>query len=176
MAEPIDYQGVLADLEARKAQAIAQFDAAIASIRGILAGTASDGVPVVVAESSTGNGSSNGAVHPAPVAFVPRPRTRGDGAQIESDTFFGLTTAQAIKKFLTMTKRPQTPKAMADALHDGGQLHARDAATSYRNAYTALMRLAKAGQVVQTRKGDWGLAEWYSNKPAAPEPVPAKGD
>ena len=152
MTGPIDYQAVLADLEAKRGT----LDAAIAGIRAIIAGT--------VVETSTA--SENGASAPALTSGMkPQPHARTDSAGIQSDTFFRLSTAEAIKKFLAMTKRPQTPRAIADALRAGGQVHAANEKSAYGNTYTALMRLRKSGEVAQTRQGDWGMAEWYTNKP-----------
>ncbi|MEO5814620.1 MAG: hypothetical protein ABIT20_05010 [Gemmatimonadaceae bacterium] len=149
MTAPIDYQAVLVDLEAKRAQ----IEAAILGIR-IMLGSA------VEAEDRT---SQVDAPPKPPAPRQPAPVT-ANGLPVQTDTFFGMTTAQAVKKFLAMSKRPQTPRAIADALHAGGQVHAIDPKTAYTNAYTALKR-GKDGEFSQTRNGEWGLAEWYSNKP-----------
>jgi hypothetical protein len=150
MTAPVDYNAVLADLEAKRGQ----IDAAINVIRALMA------VGIMDTGPATGNSEGEGG-GAAPLAQSPR--TVGTPAQIMSDTFFGLSTSQAIKKFLNMVKRPQTPKAIADALHEGGQVHAADPERAYTNVYTALTRTK--GLFAKTRTGDWGLAEWYGNKP-----------
>jgi hypothetical protein len=147
---PIDYQAVLADLEAKRSQ----IEAAIAGIKAMLAGGPTEGEgPPTEDEPPAGA---------APVA-----RQKPSSSIIRNDTFFGLSTSKAIRKFLAMTKRPQTPRAIADALHQGGQVHALDEKVAYTNTYTALTRLKNSGVVVQIKSGEWGLAEWYGNKPKA---------
>jgi hypothetical protein len=148
MTAPIDYNAVLADLEAKRAQ----IDSAIAVIRALIGGGITD-TPSIAAD----DGASPGTI--ASTAFRPTPTLTG----IQSDTFFRLSTSQAIRKYLGMVKRPQTPKAIADALHSGGQVHAADPQRAYNNVFTALGRSPE--DFVKTRNGEWGLAEWYSNKP-----------
>lgn len=141
MTGPIDYQAVLADLEARKAQ----IEGAIAGIRAILG----EAAPISADDVFIPEVPKAGAATPIP--------------GIQSDTFFGLSTPQAVRKFLSTAKRPQSPRAIADALHAGGQIHAVDPKTAYTNVYTALKR-GRDSEFSQTRNGEWGLAEWYSNK------------
>ena len=157
MTAPIDYAAVLADLEAKRGQ----IDAAIAVIRALIGTGATNGAGEI--GSSGDSGAEAGT--PLPLAASrAQPATNG----IASDAFFKLSTSAAIKKYLSMVKRPQTAKAIADALHAGGQIHAADQKTAYTNVATALRRgLDK--DFVQTRNKDWGLAEWYGNKPKGDE-------
>ncbi len=90
---------------------------------------------------------------------------------LRSDTFFRLSVPDAIKKYLAMAKRPQSPKEIAVALKQGGVLS--QAAHFYANVTTALKRLKDSGDVVNTKEG-WGLAAWYPNKPKADVPAPKK--
>lgn len=96
-------------------------------------------------------------------------RTGSDvqGGPLRSDTFFRLSIPEAIKKFLNIAKRPQTPKDIAAALKQGGVL--TQSSHFYANVTTALKRLRDAGDVVNTKEG-WGLSEWYPNKPKAEPP------
>lgn len=157
MSGPIDYNAVLADLEAKRGQ----LDAAIAVIRALISGggVAADDTTTAAPNEASQNGAG------------PPPRTRAvstgpSSAAIQSDTFFGLKTPEAIKKYLNMTKRPQKLPAIASALLEGGQVHAVDATTAYNNVYAAIKRMEKAGEAVKIKTGDWGLAEWYgSNRP-----------
>jgi hypothetical protein len=149
MTAPIDYTAVLADLEAKRAQ----LDAAIQVIRALIGSGAASGDAVgteALAENGTG---------PSPL----RPATGHSAASIATDTFFRLSTAQAVRKYLGMVKRPQKTRAIADALQAGGQVHANDPKTAYMNVNVALRR-GKDKDFVQTRNGEWGLAEWYSGK------------
>jgi len=115
--------------------------------------------PLPEADSVTEDATGPGGVIPAAMA---QPRSN---AALQSDTFFRLTTSAAMRKYLAMMKRPQTSRAIAEALQAGGQVHAVDEKTSYTNVYTALRR--RRDVFVQTRNGEWGLLEWYNNKPRA---------
>lgn len=153
MTAPIDYSAVLADLEAKRGQ----LDAAIAVIRALIGAgaTNAEALPEQEGEQAT------------PPARVPKSVVSAAhvaAADIKNDTFFGLSTAGAVRKFLTMAKRPQSPRVIANALLVGGQIHARDPKTAYTNVYSVLKR-SKDKDFVQVRDGDWGLAEWYTNKP-----------
>jgi len=93
MPEAIDYEAVLADLEAQKTA----LEAAIAGIRQML-----------------GRG---------PQTVPSAPTGRPESTVIESDTFFALTVGEAAKKYLRMTKRKQSAAAIAEALDEGGLHH-----------------------------------------------------
>lgn len=140
----IDYEAVLADLEARRTA----IEALIAGIRLLLGHSPVD----------AGTGLSNGS-----------------GARdLRSDTFFGLTTPEAVKKFLAMKGRAQGPRVIASALVQGGQPRATDEKAAYVNVYSALKRLNKSGEVAQTAAKEWGLAEWCGNR--RPKPKNDKGE
>jgi hypothetical protein len=147
MTAPIDYNAVLADLETKRGQ----IDAAIAVIRSMI-GTGAAEMPPTNATPASPGGSP--ATH-----LPPRSSTVLDDAH----AFFRLNTPAAVKKFLGMVKRPQTVRAIADALRGGGQLHATDDKAAYTNVYTALKR-GRDTDFFQTRNGEWGLAEWHDNK------------
>lgn len=85
----------------------------------------------------------------------------GSSDRIRSDQFFRMTVPEAIQAFLEIKKQPQTPKAIADGLEQGGILS--ESKHFYANVFTALKRLRKQGLVVNTRRG-WGLAEWYAGR------------
>jgi hypothetical protein len=157
MTAPIDYSAVLADLEARRTDLktkLGQTEAAIAVVRAML-GVAPEEVDV----EGAGNGETATVVTSVPTL-------RGQNTTIQSDTFFRLSTPSAVRKYLSMMKRPQKPRAIADALQQGGQVHAADSQTAYMNVHTALKR-GRDKDFVQTRNGEWGLAEWYGNKTKA---------
>jgi hypothetical protein len=149
MTAPIDYNAVLSDLEAKRAQ----LDAAIQVIRALIGSGATTGGESGPAEPINGeNGTGGASGRPAP-----------GGGSIATDAFFRLSTPAAVKKYLNMMRRPQKPRIIADALQAGGQVHATDSQTAYMNVHTALKR-GKDKDFVQTRNGEWGLAEWYSGK------------
>ncbi len=156
MADPIDYEGVLADLVAKRDK----LNAAISGIRLMLGGGGSEEGDQVGTEDETENESG-----PRP-ALTPRPLRQALGnTAIRNDTFFGLSTPEAIRKYLMMMKRPQRVADISKAMIDGGQIHARDTTTAYNNVYAALKRMRKSGDGVRIKSGEWALAEWYSNKP-----------
>ncbi len=150
MTAPIDYNAVLADLLAKREK----IDAAIEVIRSMVGLSGGE-------ESGQQNGQ--GTLQ-ASVTGGPAGASGTLSTAIRNDSFFGLSTPAAVKKYLGMMKRPQSVRAIADALRDGGQVHAADDKTAYTNAYTALTR-GKDTLFSQTRNGEWALAEWYSNKP-----------
>jgi hypothetical protein len=88
----INYEAVLADLEARRAQ----LDSAIAAIKAIM-GQAG----VMAASSSTAQRIT-------------------DFSEIASDTFFGLGIAAGTKKLLEMMKRKLSTKEIMEGLRQGG--------------------------------------------------------
>lgn len=157
MTSPIDYAAVLADLKARRRQ----LDIAIASIETILGATG--GTADVESASEESDYPLESLAGPiAPI----KARQNNAGTLIQNDTFFGLSTPEAVKKYLAMMKRPQKVSDISKALLEGGQIHARDATTAYNNAYASLKRLRKAGEAVRIKSGEWALAEWYSsNRP-----------
>jgi len=100
--------------------------------------------------------------------------TRESGAPgvIRPDEFFRMSIPDAIRKYLGIMRKPQSPKAIADGLQAGGVLS--NAKKFYSNITTAIGRLDAAGILVNTPNG-WGLAEWYPGRPKPTvEPKKAK--
>jgi hypothetical protein len=133
--EEINYAAVLEDLKKRREK----LDAAIAAIALIL------GDPNAAAIAPSGNGED----------LV---------ATVKSDSFFGMSVPDAIRKFLRMSKRPQKANIIAKALQDGG-IHTLSK-NFYANVFTTLKR---DPDFVKVRK-EWGLAEWYPGR------IPKKED
>ena len=99
---------------------------------------------------------------PAPPKGVPN---GGSGAasdqpsEIKPDTFFGLKVPDAIKLYLTMTKRPARASVITKAILEGGL---QSTSTNFpANVQTALTRMK--GEVVRVPNG-WGLIEWYPGR------------
>jgi hypothetical protein len=91
------------------------------------------------AESGGGGGSTS--------------RTEKD---ISHDTFFGMTIADAAKKYLTMMKVTKSNAEIAEGLERGGLKHAsKDFATTVRSI------LGAREDFTRVPNGDWGLTEWY---------------
>lgn len=140
----IDYAAVLADLEARRAQ----IDAAIAFIRPLV-GTSSALSPVVSGQVMP---SANGTM------------------ELREDSFFSLSIPEAAKKFLSMRKRSATTPEIIDALRRGGQINA--SSNNYEKTVGSVLNRAHAtgAGIVRVKRGTWGLAEWYPNKPKKSQP------
>ena len=96
----------------------------------------------------------------------------GDTVTVRADTFFGMKTPEAVKKYLEIKKCPEKAADIAKALEAGGFMsHAKN---FYANVSTVLRRLEETGQVV--RIGDtkkWALASWYPSRPKPNNTTPA---
>jgi hypothetical protein len=131
-SETIDYVAVLADLEAKRTA----IENTINGLRQMLN---------VGADQSVG----------APSAGTAR---KEQPTEVRFDTFFGMSTPDAIRKFLSIAKRPQLSSEIAKALQDGGL-----PTTSSNMAgivAPTLSRMKTAGDVMPIQ-GRWALAEWY---------------
>ena len=99
-------------------------------------------------------------------------RTKSDikpDTTIREDTFFGMSTPDAVKKFLAMAKRPSRAKDISVILLAGGLI--TRSKNFYTTLYTTMRRMEKAGDLVKV-DGKWALAAWY---PSPPKPK-AKGE
>jgi hypothetical protein len=138
------FESAIAALEARRIQVNSEIDADIAKLREI-------------GERMTG--------------MVPLSSLAGVGvpAKIEKDTFYNLSFPDAAKKFLGMSnKRPQSTNSIIDALTLGGLKKA-----SYNTMYATLARRSRElGDIINVN-GDWGLPEWYGQKPKPKKKQPA---
>jgi hypothetical protein len=144
------YEGVIADLVAKR-DAI---DATIANLRQLMSG----GSPIAIGTT------------PATTAIASKPI---DPANIRDDAFFGLSIAEAGKRYLEMVKRKQTVKEIADALERGGLPHTSH---NFVNTVGTMMNRA-AGidpELVRVGRGEWGLAAWYGNRRPKPVEAPKK--
>src|SRR5688572_13128617 len=127
---------------------------------------------VVIASIRQRLGLANDAASPTTVtsvstAAVPHHAAHEPSlASLRGDTFFGMSVPEAIKKYLAMAKRPQTPKQIGLALEKGG-VHSL-AQDFSANVSTSLKRLRDSGIVVNTGDG-WGLSVWYPGRKQAAE-------
>jgi hypothetical protein len=136
----LDYNAVLADLEARKAA----LDHAIASLKvvmasGVLIGTFTDSMPPASDSISTSLG-----VH---------------GGEVPVGAFLGKSIPEAAKLCLQILKRKMTTREIAEALKKGG------IESSAKNfpiiVHSILDRASKGGSGILRLDRAWGLAEWY---------------
>lgn len=132
-SETIDYNAVLADLEAKEA-----------AIR-----TAKEAIRAVISVGADQGIGSGGGIS------VERKEQQ---AEVRFDSFFGMSMPDAITKFLEMSKRPQSVSEMTKALQDGG--FPTTAKNLIASVGSTLTRMKLAGDVVSV-SGKWGMAAWY---------------
>jgi hypothetical protein len=146
MSDPIDqmdhYDKVINELEAKK-QVLDNAIQAVKEAKALATG--------VAYEPSSMPASGGGSLPPA----------SNNSVNIQSDAFFNMRVPDAIKKYLTIVKRPKSPNEISDALKAGGINST--AASFYSVVTTALRRLAADEEVVKVKK-DWGLASWYPGR------------
>lgn len=131
----IDYEKVLADLESKR-------DAMNAAI---------DGIKKLIHVST--QLLPDGTIKQGPGQLP-------ESQEIGTDTFFGMTVADAIEKYLQIKKKPQPVREMADALEAGGFVHTSQRFT--KTVASTLDRLSKGEDAKFVKiKGEWGLVEWY---------------
>jgi hypothetical protein len=145
-ANPNPYDLVIADLESKRAE----LDKAIQLMKKLRDG---DSSPVAEPVSSV-------VLTATPAFTLPF-----DIDSLPTDTFFGMTIADAAAKFLTMVgRKPQSTNAIIGALERGGIMDKK-----YSTVYAVLSRRAERQRDIVNVHGDWGLREWYGNsrKPRA---------
>ena len=86
---------------------------------------------------------------------------------VRGDEFFGMSLPDAIRAYLAIVKKPQTPKQIETAILSGGLI--TTAKHFYANVFTALKRLRKSEEVIQVPGSGYGLAEWYKGRTMTPE-------
>jgi hypothetical protein len=132
---PVDYEAVLADLEAKKAH----LESAIAAIRAIAGMSGLGGAPTPGSPSGGGGGS---------IA----------GGKIAPDAFLGKSIPEAAKMYLTNMRRKLSTQELMEAMESGGL-----PGSKYQTVYAILRRREnQVGDIVNI-KGDWALAEWFPN-------------
>jgi hypothetical protein len=149
--EPINYEAVIADLEAKKAH----IESTIAALR-VISGMSGLGITPPPGSPSGGGGGS---------IIV--------GTKPAADAFLGKSIPEAAKMYLTSQRRKLSTQELMDAMEAGGL-----PGSKYSTVYAILSRReSKVGDIVNM-KGDWALAEWYPNyvkkgpkKTAASEPA-----
>jgi hypothetical protein len=136
MGEVIDYEAVLADLEAKRAN----LESVISGIKALMA------LGVVSTAGLPARGQENAAAI--------------DLGQIQAGAFFGMSIPDATRRLLDGLRKPLSLQAISDALLRGGF-----ATTSKDFANTvgaALRRQCDDGEIVRVgNTADWGLREWY---------------
>lgn len=135
VSSQVDYEAVLADLLAKRSA----LDAAIEGIRRISGLAIAEQVSVDSAEPTTGSKKTS---------------------TLQSDSFFNMSIGDAVHQYLEGVKRPQTLKAIGEALERGGLVH--QSTNFSATIHTALSRRTK--DFIKPKRGQWGLRKWYSGK------------
>jgi len=108
---------------------------------------------IVTLEMMRSKGAISGAVSAAPTSTT-------QSASFSNDSFFGMTIAEAAKKFLTATRKTATAKIIADALVAGGFK------TSAKNFVETVRSIVSRHQYFAFVNGEFGLSEWYPGRKA----------
>jgi hypothetical protein len=96
--------------------------------------------------------------HPEGAPPTPPANAHSGKGEVQHDSFFGMTIADAARKFLGIVKRTKSTAEIASALEAGGLKHAsKDFQTTIRST------LAHKEEFLRVN-GDWGLTEWYPGK------------
>jgi hypothetical protein len=79
---------------------------------------------------------------------------------IASDAFFGMSIVDAVKKYLSLIRKPQDTRAIMEALERGGFRHTSK--NFYGTIFSVVRRRAKTdGDIVKVSSGLWALTDWY---------------
>ncbi len=147
--EDVDYEKVVADLEAKRARFNAWVDGAIQNIRQVIA--AVSGIPQNM--SIVGSGGLGG--------FTGTGNTVGAHV-LTPDSLFGLSIAEAAIKILQNAKQQQSTREITDALIAAKYHHTSQNFINTVN--TALYRRERDdGDVVRIGR-NWALTEWYPGR------------
>jgi len=145
METPIDYNAVLADLR-KKREEIDRAIAGIEIVLGLAPSSASASVATTHGHSASGD--------------------------LGEDAFFGMSIAEAAKKYLQFKKKPQTTQVIAAALKAHGL---QNASESFSNTVGSVINRnadpSNNPTFVRVGRATWGLKSWYPNhkpKPAKP--------
>jgi hypothetical protein len=105
---------------------------------------------------------------------APSAAARLGDSEVQHDSFFGMTIADAAKKYLAMMKTTKSTADIAAGLEQGGLKHSsKDFSTTVRSI------LGSREDFLRVPNGDWGLSEWYpgkgrGKKAKAEKPIKAK--
>jgi hypothetical protein len=111
---------------------------------------------------------SKGAVTASVLAGNSNTPAANGTVNFSSDAFFGMTIADAAKKYLNGIRKTATARAIADALLAGGFK------TSAKNFVENVRSIISRSQHFAFVNGEFGLAEWYPGRKVAAKPRAAQ--
>jgi hypothetical protein len=131
--EPINYEAVIADLEAKKAQ----LEATITMLRAL------GGLGTIGAPAPTGGGGGGST-----------------GGHFAADAFMGKSIPEAAVTILqnTSPRRKMSTQSLMDTMEKGGL-----PSSKYNTVYSILRRRESVVGDLINMQGEWGLAAWYPN-------------
>jgi hypothetical protein len=89
------------------------------------------------------------------------PSARNGGeVNFSHDSFFGMTAADAARKYLSAIKKTANPKVISDALVAGGWK------TASKNVPENVRTILNRNSAFVVINGEFGLAEWYPGRKA----------
>lgn len=134
----LDYEAVLADLEAKRAA----LDQAIASLRSLMGGGA---LAINASDSIVGMADSVSlSLH---------------GGEVPAGAFHGKSVPEAAKLYLSLVKQKKSTREIAEALVKGGiESNSKNFETTVAGGLYRVFNTT--GEIVRV-KGAWGLAEWW---------------
>jgi hypothetical protein len=138
MAENIDYKSVLEDLRARR-----------------------DALNVAIQALEAISGEPLSAMPAIPSPSVPASaRSQRREAEIEHDTFVGMSVVDAAARYLEMVGRPARSVEEITAILNRGGLNSNEGTVQ-----TLLSRSHRGSNPVVRRagRGTWGLPSWYTS-------------
>lgn len=130
---PIDYNNVLADLEAKRDSL----------------NDAIEGIKKMLAISGSGLTAANGDVDQI------------DASDVRHGSFLGLNIADAALKLLAAAKKPMTSRSIAETLEKAGFHHTSKNFVNTVNTALYRMSLGDDPTVIRIGREGWGLRVWY---------------
>ena len=106
---------------------------------------------------------SKGIVHASGASAIPQQTRQDTSVSFSNDAFFGMTIADAAKKYLGTIKKTAKANTIADALLAGGL---KTAAKVFVESVRSI--LSKHPNFVLIN-GEFGLSEWYPGRKVAPK-------
>jgi hypothetical protein len=93
-----------------------------------------------------------------PTSSTPSPQSGGSTVSFPNDAFFGMTVADATKKYLAAIKKTASVATISEALVAGGWK------TSAKNIPENVRALVSRTPGIVRVNGEFGLAEWYPGR------------
>ena len=106
-------------------------------------------------------------------------QARPEAAELGESPFLGMSIAEATKKLLAARRKPLATPYILSALEDGGLVLTGE---NKSNTVGSVLnrRFRNVGDVVNVKRGTWGLKEWYPgrnfNKKGSGEPDESSDD